>query len=90
MDHFIHYAAAKSGMSEALDAVIASGIDPFADSRTLLTGAVGTLLTPAPETAPANRRRPGPVLLLMGGIAYSVRHGTTGQAVHSSTCSWTR
>ncbi|MEV1023162.1 TetR/AcrR family transcriptional regulator [Streptomyces sp. NPDC050264] len=73
MEHFIHYATAKRGMSEGLNAVIVSGIDPYSDSRALLTDAArdGTLRT---DVTPEN------VLLLMGGIAYSVRHGTKEQA----------
>lgn len=81
MEHFIHYATAKSGMSEALNAVIASGIDPYSDSRALLTDAVATLLAAGardgslrPDVAPDD------VLLLMGGIAYAVQHGTKEQA----------
>ncbi|WP_030873746.1 TetR/AcrR family transcriptional regulator [Streptomyces sp. NRRL S-1868] len=81
MEHFIHYATAKSGMSEALNAVIASGIDPYSDSRTLLTDAVATLLAAgARDGSLRTDVAPDNVLLLMGGIAYSVRHGTEEQA----------
>ena len=45
MDRFIDYLATKHGMAEALRAVIASGGDPFAQSRESLTAAVTTLLT---------------------------------------------
>jgi AcrR family transcriptional regulator len=79
--HFLDYAAAKSGMSAALDAVVAAGADPFADSLTLLTGAVGTLLDAgARDGTVRTDLTPDLVLLLMGGIAYSVRHGTPAQA----------
>ncbi|MDI6410776.1 TetR/AcrR family transcriptional regulator [Streptomyces albus] len=81
MEHFIHYATAKSGMSEALNAVIASGVDPYSDSRALLTDAVATLL--AAGTQDGSLRPdvpPDDVLLLMGGIAYAVQHGTKEQA----------
>ena len=44
MDRFIDYRATKHGMAEALRAVIASGGDPFAQSRESLTAAVTTLL----------------------------------------------
>jgi AcrR family transcriptional regulator len=44
MDRFIDYLATKHGMAEALRAVIASGGDPFAQSRECLTAAVTTLL----------------------------------------------
>ncbi|OON80626.1 TetR/AcrR family transcriptional regulator [Streptomyces tsukubensis] len=81
MEHFIRYATAKSGMSEALNAVIASGVDPYSDSRTLLTDAVATLLAAGAEDGTLRTGlAPDNVLLLMGGIAYSVQHGTTEQA----------
>jgi AcrR family transcriptional regulator len=81
MNHFIHYATAKSGMSEALNAVIASGIDPYSDSRALLTDAVATLLAAgARDGSLRTDVHPDDVLLLMGGIAYSVQHGTKEQA----------
>ncbi|MFJ2173472.1 TetR/AcrR family transcriptional regulator [Streptomyces sp. NPDC087851] len=81
MEHFIHYATAKSGMSEALNAVIASGVDPYSDSRALLTDAVAALLAAgARDGSLRTDVAPGDVLLLMGGIAYSVRHGTEEQA----------
>lgn len=81
MDHFIHYATAKSGMSEALNAVIASGTDPYSDSLALLTDAVAALLAAgARDGSLRTDVAPADVLLLMGGIAYSVRHGTQEQA----------
>jgi AcrR family transcriptional regulator len=79
--HFLDYAAAKSGMSAALDAVVAAGADPFVDSLTLLTGAVGTLFEAGARDGTLRTDvTPDLVLLLMGGIAYSVRHGTPAQA----------
>lgn len=81
MDHFIQYATAKSGMSEALNAVIASGTDPYSDSLVLLTDAVAALLAAgARDGSLRTDVAPADVLLLMGGIAYSVRHGTNEQA----------
>lgn len=47
LDEFVEYAATKRGLSGALQAVIASGSDPFAQSRTKLVGAVTTLLDAA-------------------------------------------
>jgi AcrR family transcriptional regulator len=44
MDSFTDYMSTKRGMSDALRAVIASGGDPFSESRTRLTAAVTTLL----------------------------------------------
>ena len=80
MEHFIDYATAKSGMSEALNAVIASGADPFADSRALLTNAVGTLLEAGRRDHTLRTDVTGDdVLLFMGGIAYAAQHGTRDQ-----------
>ncbi|MET9859775.1 TetR/AcrR family transcriptional regulator [Streptomyces smyrnaeus] len=81
MAHFIDYATAKSGMSAALNTVIASGVDPYADSRALLTDAVATLLEAGARDGSLRPDvTPDDVLLLMGGIAYSVQHGTKEQA----------
>jgi AcrR family transcriptional regulator len=44
MDQFIDHAFTKRGMADALQAVIASGADPYAESRELLTAAVNALL----------------------------------------------
>jgi AcrR family transcriptional regulator len=44
MNSFIDYMGTKRGMGDALRAVIASGGDPFSQSRTRLIGAVTTLL----------------------------------------------
>ncbi|MFE9644299.1 TetR/AcrR family transcriptional regulator [Streptomyces sp. NPDC006365] len=81
MEHFLNYATAKSGMSAALNAVIASGVDPYADSRALLTDAVATLLEAgARDGSLRTDVTSDDVLLLMGGIAYAVQHGTKEQA----------
>jgi AcrR family transcriptional regulator len=47
MDRFIDYMATKRGMADALRAVVASGGNPFEESRTRLRGAIGTLLDAA-------------------------------------------
>ncbi|RCG32241.1 TetR/AcrR family transcriptional regulator [Sphaerisporangium album] len=44
MDHFFDYMTTKRGMAEALRAVIASGGDPFSESRVRLVAAVTALL----------------------------------------------
>ena len=44
MDRFVDYMTTKRGMADALRAVVASGGNPFAQSREGLIGAVGTLL----------------------------------------------
>jgi AcrR family transcriptional regulator len=44
MDRFIDYMATKQGMAEALRAVIASGGNPFSESRDRLTAAISLFL----------------------------------------------
>ncbi|HEY3630069.1 MAG TPA: TetR family transcriptional regulator [Jatrophihabitantaceae bacterium] len=44
MDRFVDYMGTKRGMGDALKALIASGGDPFSESRDRLVGAVATLL----------------------------------------------
>ncbi|HET6742257.1 MAG TPA: TetR/AcrR family transcriptional regulator [Kribbella sp.] len=44
MDRFIDYMTRKLGMADALRAVIASGADPYAQSRDLLVGAIKPML----------------------------------------------
>jgi len=44
MDRFVDYMATKRGMSDALRVVIASGVNPYAQSRDRLTAAVTALL----------------------------------------------
>jgi AcrR family transcriptional regulator len=45
MDRFVVYMTAKRGMGDALKALIASGVNPFAHSRELITNALRQLLT---------------------------------------------
>jgi AcrR family transcriptional regulator len=47
MDRFVDYMTTKRGMSEALRAVVASGGNPFAQSRDRLLGAVRSLVAAA-------------------------------------------
>jgi AcrR family transcriptional regulator len=49
MDRFIDYMATKQGMAEALRAVIASGGNPFSESRGRLTSAISLFLTAGAE-----------------------------------------
>jgi AcrR family transcriptional regulator len=44
MDRFVEYMTTKRGMGDALRALIASGGDPFSQSRGRLTAAIATLL----------------------------------------------
>ena len=57
MDRFIDYMATKRGMADALRAVIASGGDPFAQSRESLLAAIGTLLKAGAADAGLRERR---------------------------------
>ncbi len=47
MDRFVDYMTTKIGMGDALRAVIASGSDPYAHSRSMLDEALATLLAAA-------------------------------------------
>lgn len=47
MDRFLDYATTKFGMADALHAVIASGVNPYAESLDRLVSAVEALLTAA-------------------------------------------
>jgi hypothetical protein len=82
MEHFLDYATAKRGMSEALNAVIASGADPYASSHNLLSNAVGTLLeSGARDGTLRTDLSQDDVLLAMSGIAKSTgQYGTREQA----------
>ncbi|MEJ2852897.1 MULTISPECIES: TetR/AcrR family transcriptional regulator [unclassified Saccharothrix] len=67
MDKFVEYMGTKRGMGDALKAVIASGGDPFAQSRRLLLDAVTTLLDAA--GGPLRERvRPMDLLSTLGGV----------------------
>jgi AcrR family transcriptional regulator len=82
MEHFLDYATAKNGMSEALNTVIASGTDPYADSRALLSTAVANLLEAgARDGSLRTDITSDDVLLFMGGTAQSAgQYGTREQA----------
>ena len=70
MDRFIDYLATKHGMADALRAVIASGGNPFAQSRESLLAAITTLLTAG--AADARLRRdvaPADVLASLSGVS---------------------
>ncbi|MEV7130122.1 TetR/AcrR family transcriptional regulator [Streptomyces sp. NPDC093260] len=44
MGHFIDYAAAKLGMADALRAAVASGADPYGQSREMIQSTLSTLM----------------------------------------------
>jgi AcrR family transcriptional regulator len=70
MDHFVDYMTTKRGMGDALRALIASGGDPFSQSRGRLTEAVATLLQ-AGSAASVLRSdvQPDDVLLSLSGVS---------------------
>src|SRR2546423_14781595 len=70
MERYVEYMATKRGMAEALRAVIASGGNPYAESRTRLTAAIVPLQeagaaagTIRPDVAPAD------ILTRLGALA---------------------
>jgi AcrR family transcriptional regulator len=70
MDRFVDYMTTKRGMADALRAVIASGGNPYAQSRDRLTVAITTLLHAA--TAAGTLRpdiEPGDVLVSLSGVS---------------------
>lgn len=70
MDRFITYMTTKRGMADALRAVIASGGNPFAESRGRLLGAI-TMLLDAGAAAGLTRDgvEPGDVLASLSGVS---------------------
>jgi AcrR family transcriptional regulator len=69
MDRFVDYMTTKRGMSEALRAVVASGGNPFAQSRDRLLGAVGALLAAAERDGSLRPDLdPGDVLTGLSGV----------------------
>jgi AcrR family transcriptional regulator len=79
MDRFVDYMTTKRGMADALRAVIASGGNPYAQSRDRMTAAMATLLdagaaagTVRPDVAP------GDVLTSLSGVTLAA--GTPDQA----------
>ena len=70
MDRFIDYMTTKRGMADALRMVIASGGDPFAESRDRMLASVGALLGAAAEAGTVRPDvAPGDVLAGLGGVA---------------------
>jgi AcrR family transcriptional regulator len=75
MDRFIAYMTTKRYMAGALQAVIASGGDPYAESRARLIAAITTLLT-AGISAGTMRAdvEPNDVLLALSGVSLAARN----------------
>ncbi|MCK2237622.1 MULTISPECIES: TetR/AcrR family transcriptional regulator [unclassified Crossiella] len=70
MDRFLAYWTTKSGMSAALNAVIATGANPYEQSRDLLDSAIRLLLAPAAESGALRTDvAPEEVLFAISGVA---------------------
>ncbi len=79
MDRFVDYMTTKRGMAEALRAVIASGGNPFAQSRDRLVAAITTLLAAGAEAgAVRSDIAPADVLASLSGV--SLAAGEPAQA----------
>jgi hypothetical protein len=77
MDHFIDYMTTKRYMAEALRAVIASGGNPFAESRGRLISAITALL--GAGVAAGTLRpdvEPNDVLLALSGVSLAAGEPT--------------
>ncbi|HEX6444073.1 MAG TPA: TetR family transcriptional regulator [Streptosporangiales bacterium] len=69
MDLFLDYLLTKRHMADALRAVVASGGNPFAQSRALLTDAIATLLDAGVEAGKVRPDvDPGDILVNLSGI----------------------
>jgi AcrR family transcriptional regulator len=70
MDRFIDYMSTKRGMADALRAVIASGGNPFAESRDRLLAAITTLIEAGAEAGTLRRDvQPADVLASLSGVS---------------------
>jgi AcrR family transcriptional regulator len=70
MDRFVDYMTTKRGMADALRAVIASGGNPFSESRDRLTDTIATLLKAGVATGTLRADvEPGDVLASLGGVS---------------------
>ncbi|MQA81725.1 MAG: TetR family transcriptional regulator [Streptosporangiales bacterium] len=78
MDHFVDYMTTKRGMADALRAVVASGGNPFAQSRDRLTAAITDLLK-ASVDAGAIRADADPDDVLLGLSGVSLATGEPAQ-----------
>lgn len=70
MDRFVDYMTTKRGLADALRAVIASGGNPYAESRGRLIAAITTLLEAAAATGKVRPDvTPGDVLASLSGVS---------------------
>jgi len=77
MDHFIDYMTTKHYMAEALRAVIASGGDPFAESRGRLISAITALLNAGVAAGTLRTDvEPNDVLVALSGVSLAAGEPT--------------
>jgi AcrR family transcriptional regulator len=70
MDRFVDYMTTKRGMADALRAVIASGGNPFVESRDRLLAAITTLVTAGADTGSVRSDvAPADVLASLSGVS---------------------
>ena len=70
MDRFVDYVTTKRGMADALKAVIASGTNPYEQSRARLLDAITALIGAAAETGAVRRDvDPNDVLTGLSGVS---------------------
>jgi AcrR family transcriptional regulator len=70
MDRFVDYMTTKRGMADALRAVIASGGNPFSESRDRLTTTISTLLEAGAAAGTVRRDAdPADIVASLGGIS---------------------
>jgi AcrR family transcriptional regulator len=73
MDRFVHYMTTKRGMADALRAVIASGVNPYGESRDRLLAAIGKLLGAGIESGALRADvEPADVLASLTGVSLAV------------------
>ena len=91
MDGFVHYTAAKRGMGEALQAVMASDSAIYAEAYARLVGALDMLLAAAAAAGTIRPDARGEDVLRALGAIWMIRDGEQReeQASACSTCSWT-
>lgn len=75
MDRFVDYMTTKRGMAEALRMVIASGVDPYNQSRDRLFGAIGALLDAGARAGTVRSDiAPPDVMTTLSGVSLAVVH----------------
>ena len=90
MDRFVDYMTTKRGMADALRAVIASGRNPYEQSRSQLIAAITTLLQADGEAGTLRRDiEPADVLASLGGVSLTAGEPAQREPAACSTCSWT-